>query len=233
MSVKRAKILVVEDDPKTAATIRLYLEHSGFQVSTANNGSQALQKLRVEPYALIILDLMLPEINGLEICRQVRKDSNLPVIMLTAKTTEEDKLQGLELGADDYVSKPFSPRELIARVRAVLRRSAASQAAGEIRFKEIAVNLDSREVRVRGQFAQLTPTEFKLLEIFLTSPKRAFTRQELVERALGWDYEGLERTIDAHIRNLRKKLDLNDAHSSIIATVFGVGYKLTGDADDS
>jgi DNA-binding response OmpR family regulator len=234
MSAKCQKILVVEDDVKTVATLKLYLEHGGFETAVAVNGKQALEKLGADSFALMVLDLNLPEIDGLEVCRQVRRRSNLPIIILTAKTTEEDKLRGLELGADDYVAKPFSPRELTARVRAVLRRtlSAHETEATEIRFKDLTINLQSHEVRVSGKLAQLTPTEFNLLETFLTLPKRTFTRRELVERTLGWDYEGFERTIDAHIRNLRKKIDLDPEQPSHVTTVFGVGYRLVSEEHD-
>ena len=233
MLAKGQKILVVEDDRKAVATIRLYLEHDGFEVAAAYDGRRGLELLQANRYDLLILDLMLPEVDGLELCRRVRDESSTPIIMLTARTTEEDKLRGLEMGADDYVSKPFSPRELTARVRAVLRRAApARQAdAAVLHFKDLAIDLQNRDVRRRGRPVPLTPTEFRLLEIFARSPKRTFTRQELVERALGWDYDGMERTIDAHIRNLRKKLDLDPSRSSHITTVFGVGYKLADTAE--
>jgi DNA-binding response OmpR family regulator len=231
----KRKILIVEDDPKTAASIKLYLEHAGFETETASDGRKALDLFCGCGYDLIILDLMLPKINGLELCRLLRSDSAVPIIMLTARTTEEDKLRGLELGADDYVSKPFSPRELVARVRAVLRRAPWAQSADpyEIRFNDLVVDLRRREVRVGGEEVRLTPTEFRLLEVFARAPGRAFTRSELVERAFGWDYDGLERTVDAHVMKLRKKIGRKPGRPAIISTVFGVGYRLSEGRDDS
>ena len=228
------RILIAEDDAKTAASIKLYLEHAGFAVTLVADGRQALAQARAGQIDLIVLDLMLPEINGLEVCRLLRAEAATPIIMLTAKTTEEDRLRGLDLGADDYISKPFSLRELVARVRAVLRRSGQKpDAASELRFADLTIDRLRHEVRVGRQSVQLTPTEFDLLETFLQSPGRAFTRRELVERAFGWDYEGMERTVDAHIRNLRRKIDLDPARPSYIATVFGVGYKLATQDDDA
>lgn len=233
--MKKSRILIAEDDPKTSATIKLYLEHAGFETMVADDGKRALEEARSGHYELVVLDLMLPEIDGLSVCRLLRAESAMPVIMLTARTTEEDRLRGLDLGADDYVSKPFSPRELTARVRAVLRRTNGNRDDGptEIRFDEVVINLRSREARVHGKVIQLTPTEFSLIETFAKSPGRAFTRRELVERALGWDFDGLERTIDAHIRNLRRKIDIDRDRPSYISTVFGVGYKFSGGRDDS
>ncbi|MEW6207321.1 MAG: response regulator transcription factor [Acidobacteriota bacterium] len=228
--MERQKILVVDDDRKIVDSIRIYFERAGYQVAAAYDGREALREARSNSYHLIVLDLMMPEIDGLDVCRVLRAESSVPIIMLTARTTEEDKLRGLDLGADDYVAKPFSPRELVARARAVLRRAFASSAQEqkEIRRGDLVIDTESREVRIRDRRVTLTPTEFDLLATLARSPGRVFTRRELVERALGWDYEGLERTVDAHIKNLRRKLD--DARSSPIATVFGVGYKFfTGD----
>lgn len=233
--MKKSRILIAEDDAKTAATIKLYLEHAGFESVITPDGRRALEEARFGSYDLVVLDLMLPEIDGLSVCRLLRAESAIPIIMLTARTTEEDRLRGLDLGADDYVSKPFSPRELTARVRAVLRRTTRSidENSIEVRFDDVVIDLRSREARVRGKIVQLTPTEFSLLEIFAKSPGRAFTRRELVERALGWDFDGLERTIDAHIRNLRRKIDTDRDRPSCISTVFGVGYKFSRGRDDS
>lgn len=239
MLTRRQKILIVEDDRKTVQTVRLYLEHAGFAVRAAHDGRRALEEARNESYDLIILDLMLPEVGGIEVCRQLRARSATPIVMLTAKATEEDKLSGLEMGADDYVAKPFSPRELVARVRAVLRRTAPAkerehaESSPPVRINDLTIDLESREVRVGNQQVPLTPTEFKLLETFAGSPRRVFTRRELLERALGWDYDGFERTVDAHIRNLRRKIDLDALRPSRITTVFGVGYKLAEAEDDS
>ena len=225
-------ILVVDDDKKTVASIKLYLEHGGYQVAVAYDGRQALADARSHRPDLVVLDLMLPEISGVDVCRKLRSESGIPIIMLTSRATEEDKLRGLDLGADDYITKPFSPRELVARIRAVLRRTAQRDNSSAIQSGDLILDLKRHEVRVRGKLAQLTPTEFKLLETLARAPGRTFSRQELVERALGWDYAGLDRTVDAHIMNLRKKLDDGRSESSRIATVFGVGYKFSTEGRD-
>ena len=227
-----ASILVTDDDRKTVATIRLYLEHAGFEVHTAQSGLEALEQVRAGEPDLIILDLMLPHVGGLDVCRRLRAESDIPIIMLTARTTEEDKLNGLDLGADDYVTKPFSPRELVARVKAVLRRRASQvrdSTPPELGFADLVIDLKRHEVRVRGNRVALTPAEFKLLEVFVKAPDRVFTRQELVERAFGWNYEGMDRTIDAHVMNLRRKIERDRLQPSFILTVYGVGYKFSGD----
>jgi DNA-binding response OmpR family regulator len=216
----RRRILLVEDDPKTRGTVALYLQREGYDVATAENGVQALEIAREREPHLVVLDLMLPRMDGLEVCRTLRARANHPaVIMVTARSTEDDKLTGLDLGADDYVTKPFSPRELMARVRAVLRR------AGEDDLLEVAgITIDRmrRQVRIAGAEVPVTPTEYRLLDVLARAPGRTFTRQELVERALGEEYEGLDRTVDVHVMNLRKKL--GDAGKSVV-TVFGAGYK--------
>lgn len=206
--MSRHKVLVVDDDRKTVAMIWLYLEHEGYEVLSAFDGQQALATTQTQRPDLIVLDLMLPQVGGLEVCRQLRTESRVPIVMLTARATEADKLRGLDLGADDYVTKPFSPRELVARVRAVLRRVEPMNLTGGtvIRRKNIEVDSSRREVRVRGNPVSLTPTEFKLLEALIKAPGRVFSRQELVEKALGWDYDGLDRTVDAHVMNLRRKI---------------------------
>ena len=226
------RILVVDDDVKTVASINLYLEHQGYEVINAPDGRQALADAKRKKPDLIVLDLMLPEISGIEVCRRLRAESAVPIIMLTSRATEEDKLRGLDLGADDYMTKPFSPRELVARIRAVLRRS-IGDAASTVEVDDLVIDLERHEVRLKDKQVTLTPTEFKLLETLARSPGRTFTRQQLLERAFGWDYDGFDRTIDAHIMNLRRKLDLNSRKTSLIATVFGVGYKFSGDRDDS
>jgi DNA-binding response OmpR family regulator len=228
----RIRILVVDDDVKTVASINLYLEHQGYEVINASDGVQALDEARTKKPDLIVLDLMLPEISGIEVCRRLRAECAVPIIMLTSRATEEDKLRGLDLGADDYMTKPFSPRELIARIRAVLRRSIGDPAS-TVEVDDLVIDLDRHEVQVDGHTVSLTPTEFKLLAALDRSPGRTFTRQQLLERAFGWDYDGFDRTVDAHIMNLRKKLDPSNRKTSLIATVFGVGYKLSGDRDDS
>lgn len=226
-------ILIVEDDRKISETIRLYLEREGYQVSAVFNGRDAVAEARENRPALIVLDLMLPEISGLEVCRVLRCESDAYIIMLTARTTENDKLKGLDSGADDYVTKPFSPRELVARVRAVLRRQRPqpNDNPPQIKIKELTIDLERREVFVGGQKVFLTPAEFKLLEVFARAPERAFARDELIERAFGFDYDGLDRTVDAHVMNLRKKIEARNLRSPHIKTIFGIGYKLTIEND--
>ncbi len=227
------KILIVDDDRKTADLIRMYLERDGYQALVANEGRQALELARQRRPDLIVLDLMLPIIDGLDICRILRAESRVPIIMLTARTTEDDKLLGLDLGADDYVTKPFSPRELVARVRAVLRRMGENQEKGPAtaRFGELAIDFVSHSVRLRGAPIRLTPKEFKLLETLVREQGRAFSRLELLEQVFGYDYEGLERTVDVHIMNLRKKIEHDPALPIYILTVYGVGYKFAEEED--
>ena len=233
--MSEGKVLVVEDDRKTVEAVRLYLEHAGFEVVRAYNGRQALEEAERERPDLVVLDLMLPQIDGLEVCRRLRATSTVPIIMLTARVEEDDKLRGLDLGADDYVTKPFSPRELVARVRTVLRRTRSGGATGneETLLRHGALTLDAaRHVASLGErVLPLTPKEFRLLETFLRAPGRAFTRQELLERAFGDAYEGLERTVDAHIANLRRKLEPDPAAPTYIRTVFGVGYRFAERSD--
>jgi DNA-binding response OmpR family regulator len=218
----RHRILLVEDDPKTRETVALYLRREGHEVVTAGDGVRALEAAHEHEPHLVVLDLMLPRMDGLAVCRALRESPLRPgIIMVTARTTEDDKLTGLDLGADDYVTKPFSPRELMARVRAVLRRASEEDV---ISAGEIAVDRVRREVRVHDVEVTLTPTEYRLLEALVRAPGRTFTRQELVERAFGDDYDGLDRTVDVHVKNLRRKL--GDA-GNVITTVFGVGYKLS------
>ena len=220
-------MLVVDDDAKTVAAISLYLERAGFETIAAYDGRRALEAARLEAPDLVVLDLMLPLVDGREVCRRLRAESAVPIVMLTARATEEDVLAGLDLGADDYVAKPFSPRELVARVRAVLRRAPPAAAEPDppplLTAGDVAIDPRARAVSVAGCDVRLTPAEFKLLEALVRAPGRAFTRAELAERAFGWDYEGLDRTVDAHVKNLRKKLGPDGAR---IATVYGVGYKL-------
>lgn len=221
------KILVVDDEIKIVELVKTYLEREGFAVLTAYDGKTALAIARKERPALIVLDWMLPEMSGVDVCRTLRQESGVPIVMLTARAEETDKLIGLELGADDYVTKPFSPRELVARVRAVLRRSeGAALAAGQVvTVGQVSADLGRHEVRVAGQPVDLTPTEFALLAALIQSPGRVYTRLQLLDKALGDDYEGYERTIDAHIKNLRQKMEPDPARPQYIVTVYGVGYK--------
>jgi len=224
----RAKILVVDDDRKIVDLVRAYLDKDGYRVLTAHDGLRALELARQMQLDLIVLDLMLPGLDGLDVCRVLRGEGNkVPIIMLTAKSTEEDKLIGLDLGADDYVTKPFSPRELLARVRAVLRRLGEEEAQGpsEVRFHDLLVDFVGHQVQVRGEPVHLTPTEFKLLEVLIREPGRAFSRLELLDRVFGYDFEGFERTVDVHVKNLRKKIEPDPKNPTYIKTVYGVGYK--------
>jgi len=226
--VAKTKILVVDDDRKIVDLVRAYLERDGYRVSAAYDGLQALELARQARPGLVVLDLMLPGMDGLDVCRILRDEGNkVPIIMLTAKTTEGDKLIGLDLGADDYVTKPFSPRELLARVRAVLRRVSEKEGErpSEMHFGDLVVDFVGHEVRLRGQLAQLTPTEFKLLEVLIREPGRAFSRLELLDQAFGYDFEGFERTIDVHVMNLRRKIEPDHKNPTYIKTVYGVGYK--------
>jgi len=224
-------VLLVDDDEKTVATVRLYLEHAGFEVATAGDGVTALAMARRDPAPdLIVLDLMLPKLDGMEVCRQLREESStVPIIMLTARSSEEDRLEGLDLGADDYVVKPFSPRELAARVRAVLRRAPGAGDETPLRVGALTIDPARHDVTVRGARVKLTPREFRLLEALARAPGRAFSRAELVERAFGMESEALDRTIDAHMVNLRRKIEVDPARPTIVETVFGVGYRLRGE----
>ncbi|RIK43575.1 MAG: DNA-binding response regulator [Chloroflexi bacterium] len=227
-------ILIVEDDRKTIELIRLYLEREGFRVSIAQDGRTALELARQRLPDLMILDLMLPRLSGLELCRTLQSDGlQVPIIMLTAKSTEDEILHGLYLGADDYMTKPFSPRELVARVHTVLRRTADNGAGGRqvMRFGELVIDPFRHEVTWCGKPLPLTPKEFKLLETMSREPGRAFTRLELVQQVFGYDYEGLERTVDAHIMNLRKKIEPDPSRLRFIQTIYGVGYRFNGESD--
>ena len=229
----KRRILVVEDDRKTAASVKLYLEHAGFAVAVAHDGRSGLEEACASAYDLVVLDLMLPQLDGLSVCRRLRAETGTPIVMLTARSTEEDRVHGLDLGADDYVTKPFSPRELVARVRAVLRRTLPGEGAGPTRlsFEGLGIDVEKREVLVGGTPVSLTPAEFDLLLVFARAPNRVFTREELITRTFGDEYGAYDRTIDAHIMNLRKKIEADRLRPVFIQTVFGVGYKFTGRAD--
>ena len=220
-------ILVIEDEVKIARLVRDYLENAGYRVLVATRGDEGLALARTERPDLIVLDLMLPGLDGLELCRKVRQSSQVPIIMVTARAEEADKLIGLELGAVDYITKPFSPRELVARVRAVLRRARGGEAPPELlRAGDLALDVAAHAVTLSGQPVQLTPTEFALLETLMRSPGRVFSRLQLLEQALGEAYEGYERTVDAHIKNLRQKIEPDPKNPRYIITVYGVGYRL-------
>jgi DNA-binding response OmpR family regulator len=224
-----ARILVVDDDTKTVRTITLYLEEEGHQVVQATDGMRAVSSFREREPDLIVLDLMLPHVDGLHVAELVRMDSDVPILMLTAKTLEDDTLAGFAAGADDYVTKPFSPRELMARVAALLKRTTASRRPKEtIAHGRLVVDRHSHEVRCRERSISLTKTEFRLLEVFVEQPERVFPRSELVDRVFGSDYPGIDRSIDTHLSNLRRKLG-QCGEDSLITTVHGVGYRLSGE----
>jgi len=219
-------ILVVDDDKKTVDLLRLYLEREKYRVLAAYDGQQALMLARQKYPSLVILDWMLPKVDGLDVCRILRAESNVPIIMLTAKATEEDTLQGLDLGADDYVTKPFSPRELVARVRVMLRRAyAQEEPPEELHIGPLLIDFRAHEVWLDRERIDLTPKEFRLLETLAREPGRAFSRLELVQRVFGLDYEGFERTVDVHMMNLRKKIEPSPNEPIYLQTVYGVGYK--------
>ena len=227
------RVLVVDDDVKTVELVKLYLNQDGYRVLTAYDGVEAMRLAQEGHPDLIVLDLMLPGIDGLQVCRALRQESDVPIIMLTAKTTDQDKLTGLELGADDYMTKPFSPRELAARVRAVLRRLPGERGPDKIQHNELTVDFIKYEAFLAGRSLNLTTVEFKLLGILAKEPGRVFNRAQLIEKALGYDFEGFDRTIDVHILNLRRKLEADPSHPRYIKTVYGAGYKLSEVSNDT
>ncbi len=224
-------VLLVDDDPKIAKLLRSYFEKEDFSVLTALDGTTALQLYRDKKPDILVLDLMLPGVSGLDVCRQIRKESETPILMLTARDEETDRLIGLELGADDYVSKPFSPREVVARAKAILRRSRKTPEKTEpFKIGKFIVDTAGYTVSAEGSPVDLTPTEYRIFELLATHPGQVFTRFQLVEQIQGVAFEGYERTIDAHVKNLRRKIDDNPKDPRIIQTVYGVGYKFAGDS---
>ena len=222
------KILIVEDEPQIAQLARDYLEHAGFIVQTALGGHAALALTRAEKPDLVVLDLGLPDIDGLDVARFLRRDSNVPIIMLTARAEEADKLIGLELGADDYLTKPFSPRELVARVRALFRRlDSLGTEPDVIRVADIVLDVPRFGVTVSERAIELTPTEFQLLATLARHPGRIFTRSQLLDAVHGVAFESYERAIDAHVKNIRRKIEPSTHDPRYILTVYGVGYKFT------
>jgi DNA-binding response OmpR family regulator len=219
-------ILLVDDEAKLRDMIRVYLEQEGYHVVEAGNGREALYVARVEKPDLIILDLMMPEMNGTEFVRAFNKEADTPIIMLTAKVEDQDKILGLEVGADDYLTKPFNVRELIARVRAVLRRTQKAPVEPDmLRAADIVVDRAGRTVSVGGRMVDLTPSEFAILATLIAAPGQVFSRLDLLDRLSGEAYEGYERTIDVHIRNLRAKIEPDSKHPRYIDTVYGMGYR--------
>ena len=223
------KILVVEDEKKIAKVIAAYLEREGYDVITTASGTQALQMAESDNPDLVVLDLMLPDLSGEEVCAELRRRSDVPIIMVTARTTENERVHGLTIGADDYLTKPFSPKELVARVKTILRRAHSDTEflAEKISFGEgrLALDVSRHEVRIDGEPVALTPHEFKLLLTMARHPGRVYSRYELINKVQGYDFEGYERTIDAHVKNLRQKIEVDPKNPQYILTVFGVGYK--------
>ena len=224
------RILVVDDDRQIVRLVQSYLQQSGFTVLTAYDGEEALHAIRRERPDLVVLDLMLPKRDGLEITRLLRADERLaaiPILMLTARIDDVDKLIGLELGADDYLTKPFNPQEVVARVKAILRRSSGTlKPPAVVQIRGLRLDLERHAATIDDRPLDLTPTEFDLLRVLMQNPGRAFTRGELIEKTVGYGYEGLDRTVDSHIKNLRKKIENDPARPEYLETVFGVGYRL-------
>jgi two-component system alkaline phosphatase synthesis response regulator PhoP len=226
------QILIVDDEPQIVRVLKGYLETAGFQVVTASDGAEAIAIFRHQSPDLVVLDLMLPEVDGLDVARAIRRQGDVPIIMLTARVEETDRLIGLELGADDYVTKPFSPREVVARVRAVLRRTERTEPASPtLKEGDIVLDPDKRQVTVRGRPVELTPTEFDLLAVLMETPGRVFSRMQLLDKVQGYAYEGYERTVDAHVKNLRQKIEEDPKQPRVILTVYGLGYKFREAAD--
>lgn len=229
MSETNKKILIVDDEPKIVEVVKAYLEKSGFEVFEAYDGRQALKLFEKKYPDMVILDLMLPEMSGEEVCKSIRRISRVPIIMLTAKIDEDEKINGLNIGADDYVTKPFSNKELIARINSLFRRSdeGFSPLFHIMSWNDgdLEINMNSMTVKKSGVALNLTPNEFKILCTLMKYPQKTFTREELIEIALGMDYDGFERTVDSHIKNLRSKIEDNTANPTYIITVRGMGYK--------
>jgi DNA-binding response OmpR family regulator len=225
-------ILVVDDEPRIVQLARDYLEHAGFRVSVAADGPTAVDAVRRDRPDLVVLDIGLPGLDGLEVTRQLRRDSQIPIVMLTARDDEIDKLLGLELGADDYLTKPFSPRELVARVKAVLRRTERAAEPGElIRAADVTLDLGRMRAEVGGTPMDLTTTEFRLLATLAASPGRIFTRGQLLDALRGVAFESYERAIDSHVKNLRRKIEPDPREPRYVLTVYGVGYRFADDRE--
>ena len=226
MAIEYLNVLVVDDEDQIVEIIKAYLERAGFRVVAATNGKTALNIFETEKIDFVILDLMLPDVSGEEVCKKIRARSQVPILMLTAKVTEGEKIYGLDIGADDYMLKPFSPKELVARIKAILRRFKGDLFKAEIielNNGDLVIDFDKMEIRKQGKFVNITPKEFEILALLAKNTGRVFTRENLVVEVLGYDYEGFDRAIDAHIKNIRHKIE--DDQTKYIKTVYGVGYK--------
>jgi DNA-binding response OmpR family regulator len=227
-------VLVVDDEPQIVRLVQAYLEEAGFRVVTASDGQEALYVARHEKPDLVVLDILMPQMDGLEFTRRIRSERNVPIIMLTARADETDRIVGLEMGADDYVTKPFSPREIVARVRAVLRRAQAQPELPQVLHAgSLVLDRTTHAVSVSGRHVDLTPTEFGILEVLMTTPGRVFSRAELLETVQGVAFEAYERTVDVHIKNQRRKIEPDPAHPRYVLTVRGVGYRLAQEPEDA
>ncbi|MDR4949206.1 response regulator transcription factor [Neobacillus cucumis] len=229
------KILLVDDERRIVEVLEAYLEREGYEIHSADNGIDALKKAKTIEPDLIILDLMLPDISGEEVCRLVRKESDVPILMLTAKSAEDDRINGIVMGADDYLTKPFSPREVVVRVQAILRRVKKADKVERLEFNDskLSIDLVKKEVTINGEYVTLTPIEYKLLTNMAVNPGRVYSRMDLLEKIQdeGIYYEGYERSVDTHIKNLRKKIETDTRQPDFILTVFGMGYKFGGVLD--
>lgn len=226
MDLNQIRILVVDDEENIVNVVKAYLNKEGYTVLTALNGKEALDAFNASSIDLVVLDLMLPDLSGEEICKEIRKNSKVPILMLTAKVEESDKINGLDIGADDYVTKPFSPKELVARIRALLRRSKELGSHEDLivlNGGDLIIESSKKEIKKKGKIIDLTATELKLLYLLVQNRGKIFSREELITKILGYDYEGYDRTIDTHIKNIRHKIE-DDTHKYIV-TVYGMGYK--------
>ena len=219
------RILVVDDDEELVDFLEDYLEKDGYDVEGTYNGKEALQLFRKREFDLVVLDLMLPEMDGYKVCKRMRRESETPIIMLTARTSDDEKIKGLNLGADDYITKPFSPGELLARIRAALRRVEDEDSPTEVSYGRLSVNFDKKEVLINNENVEVTPTEFDLLEALIKQPNKVFSRTQLIHAAFGYGYESFERTVDVHIKHLRDKIESDPQDPDYIKTEFGMGYK--------
>ncbi len=223
----KQQVLIVEDEIKISQVLGAYLERAGYAACCLRRGDEVIPHVKKNPPALVLLDIMLPGMDGMEVCRELRKFSSTPVIMITARVDEIDRLLGLELGADDYICKPFSPREVVARVKAVLRRTRPRQTETQLTVGETFLDEQRHQVLIGGKEVKLTPCEFLLLKALLTHPNRVFSRAELLNLVQGYDFEGYDRTIDTHIKNLRKKVATTAPGLELVSTVYGIGYKFS------